>query len=195
MPDPFTGKPYQQNNTWLLQQMNHLDQIAQQQMRGIPYPQTATGAGLGFNQQTDNQLMNLILNQYAAQGALGGGLVGGGLVGGTPVASWRQRWGVAERRALKLFRDMYGKRALAKYLVRGYTELCVDKRVYRVFRERHREIEVFQATSKGRKMLYRLCIVDTDNVPLTDGVMKRLWLIRADRDALYTQANIKPANV
>ena len=146
---------------------------------GVPQPP---------NQQMENQVMNLLLNQYAAQGVLGGGLGGG-----SPFASWRQRCGAAERRALKLFRDMYGKRALAKYLVRGYTELSVDKRVYRVFRASNREIEVYQTTSKGRKMLYRLCIVDTDNVPLTDGVMKRLWLIRADRDALYTQANVKPA--
>ena len=144
-----------------------------------------TQFGPGMIPQQDPGMMNGLLNHYA----------GHYLLQGVPTPpSWRQRFGIAERRALRLFRDMYGRRALLRYLLRGYTDFRTAHRVYRVYRERGREIEVYQATSKGLKMLYRLCIVDTDNVPLTDGVMKRLWLIRADRDALYTQANVKPAN-
>ena len=154
----------------------------------------------------ENELLNLyqqLARQQLAQpqianlfGGLGLGipLNNYGMLGGQPAlgTSWRDRFGIAERRALKLFKDMYGRKRLWQYLRNGYTEFhAKDRRTYRIFRQRHQSIEVYQRMKTGKKLLYKLCVMDTENIPLTDGVLKRLWLLRCDPNALHEQANVQ----
>jgi len=151
-----------------------------------------------------NELLNLYqqltqMNQQQAVGQLGGfgqgiPLNNYGVLGGQPSlgTSWRDRFGIAERRALKLFKDMYGRKRLWQYLRNGYAEFhSKDGRTYRIFRQRYQSIEVYQRMKTGKKLLYRLCVVDMENIPLTDGVLKRLWLLRCDPNALHEQANVQ----
>src|SRR3990167_3104897 len=151
-----------------------------------------------------NELLNLYqqltqMNQQQAVGQLGGfgqgiPLNNYGVLGGQPSlgTSWRDRFGIAERRALKLFKDMYGRKRLWQYLRNGYAEFhSKDGRTYRIFRQLYQSIEVYQRMKTGKKLLYRLCVVDMENIPLTDGVLKRLWLLRCDPNALHEQANVQ----
>ena len=138
---------------------------------------------LGQLQQAGNQLLTQLVANH------------GMLYQGNPPCTWRSQWGQPERRALRLFRDMYGRKALWKYLHRGWVEYhAKDGRTYRVFRQAHKEVEVYQRLKMGKKMLYRLCLVDTEGVPLTDGVLKRLWLAKADPASLHASANVKSAS-
>ena len=134
-----------------------------------------------FLQQSVNQLHQVLLgNAIVAQPA-------------TPLG-WKDRFGIAERRALKLFKDMYGRKALWLYLRKGYVEYhAKDGRTYRIFRAVHDSIEVFQRTKLGKKKLYKLCLTDTESIPLTDRVLKCLWLLRCDANSLHEQANIQSA--
>ena len=131
-------------------------------------------------------------NPFAQLGGAGIPLAAYGLLGGgKPATTWRDHFGIAERRALKLFKDMYGKKRLWRYLRDGYVEFhAKDGRTYRVFRQRHQSVEVYQRMKTGKKLLYKLCLVDTEKIPLTDGVLKRLWLLRCDPNALHEQANV-----
>jgi len=137
----------------------------------------------------NQQLTNLL-------GALGGPLVGGqlGIDPASPSCTWKYKWGQAERRALRLFRDMYGQKAMLRLLVKGHHDFkAKDGRIYRIYREQYREVDVYQRTKQGLKKCYRLCLLDTEQIPLTDSVMKRLWLAKADPGALHEQAHVKSA--
>ena len=151
----------------------------------------------GLRQQTQTATLAALLGNYP-QGfgqALGQGIGQGRLTDGeSPGCTWKVRWGAAERRALRLFRDMYGLKRMLCYLHQGYVDYHAScGRTYRIFREAHREIEVFQRLKTGKKLLYRLCVIDMETIPLTDGVMKRLWLAKADPATLHQQANVKAA--
>lgn len=141
-------------------------------------PQNLSANPLGNLAQVQGNLLMALLNRQPQ------------VVDSTP-CTWRDRIGIAERRALKLFKDMYGWKLMVRYLYRGYVDFhAKDGRTYRIHRASRRLIEVYQRTTQGKKKLYGLCLVDKEPIPLTDGVLKRLWMLRCNPSALHEQANV-----